>query len=346
MMRVRARTLALCLGAVAGAAALAGQAVSGCVFDFAGDCDATLKCDGGATSTTGTTSTSSSGTAGSGGAPGCKSASECPGPFPDAGVPDGGACLAVATCKDHKCGLAYVAGDATDQPYGTCTKRVCDANGNVTTVEDPTNVYDAGAPCLNVGCGDAGPTYDFVTDGGPCPPPDSASAQGRCVAGLDGQPSVCAECISAITDCNGASACSSNQCVLSHCTNGLKDSGETAIDCGGADCAPCTDGKACLGPSDCQSGVCDVPPGICAAATCMDHVKNGGETDVDCGGPCAYKCPTSRHCIVPSDCASQVCVGGKCQDPTCSDGVQNGDETGVDCGSNDGGACTDPCPIR
>ena len=34
--------------------------------------------------------------------------------------------------------------------------------------------------------------------------------------------------------------------------------------------------------SDCQSGVCT--GGICQAPTCNDGVRNGSETDVDCGG--------------------------------------------------------------
>jgi len=48
-----------------------------------------------------------------------------------------------------------------------------------------------------------------------------------------------------------------------------------------------------------------------AESTCTDGVKNQGEEDIDCGGPC-------------NSCA------------TCSDGIQNQGETGIDCGG--------PCP--
>jgi len=41
--------------------------------------------------------------------------------------------------------------------------------------------------------------------------------------------------------------------------------------------------------------------------TCSDHIKNGYETGIDCGGPCT-PCPT------------------------CTDGIKNGSETGIDCG--------------
>jgi hypothetical protein len=50
------------------------------------------------------------------------------------------------------------------------------------------------------------------------------------------------------------------------CSDGLKNNGETGIDCGGK-CSPC--------------------PTI---ASCSDNVQNQGETGVDCGGPCPA-CP-------------------------------------------------------
>ena len=40
------------------------------------------------------------------------------------------------------------------------------------------------------------------------------------------------------------------------CTNGVKNGDETDVDCGGATCAKCADGKMCLGGGDCQSGDC------------------------------------------------------------------------------------------
>ncbi len=48
--------------------------------------------------------------------------------------------------------------------------------------------------------------------------------------------------------------------------------------------------------------------------SCFDGIKNGDETDVDCGGSC-------NPC------------------PTCDDGIKNGDETAIDCG----GTLCEPC---
>jgi hypothetical protein len=55
--------------------------------------------------------------------------------------------------------------------------------------------------------------------------------------------------------------------------------------------------------------------------TCSDGIKNQGEADVDCGGPC-------------SSCAEPEAV------ETCFDSIQNQGEEGIDCG----GPCSRICP--
>lgn len=51
------------------------------------------------------------------------------------------------------------------------------------------------------------------------------------------------------------------------------------------------------------------------AGGCSDAIKNGAETDVDCGGGTCPKCGTGRFCSSASDCVSGRCVGspGVCQ---------------------------------
>lgn len=66
-------------------------------------------------------------------------------------------------------------------------------------------------------------------------------------------------------------------------------------------------------------------------ATCTDSLKNGGETDVDCGGPCS-PCAVGKACGSGTHCVTGVCSGSICQAPTCTDGVKNGSETSLDCG--------------
>jgi len=68
----------------------------------------------------------------------------------------------------------------------------------------------------------------------------------------------------------------------------------------------------CLANADCASMVCTA--GACAAAKCGDGVKNGNETDVDCGGSCTG-CDLGEGCGVPADCLSGACTAGKCVAP-------------------------------
>jgi hypothetical protein len=84
-------------------------------------------------------------------------------------------------------------------------------------------------------------------------------------------------------------------------------------------CVECLDDEQCDAGHTCEVG------GVCSR--CDDGVKNGAETDVDCGGSCPL-CPGT--CNIDGDCPDGYCWQGSCV--SCRDGVQNGDEIGVDCG--------------
>jgi len=83
----------------------------------------------------------------------------------------------------------------------------------------------------------------------------------------------------------------------------------------------------------------DNPP----APTCTDGVKNGAETDVDCGGGTCPACANGKTCLAGTDCASGVCTNGVCVAPaaTCTDGIKNHGETDVDCGGPNCPGCAD-----
>ena len=68
---------------------------------------------------------------------------------------------------------------------------------------------------------------------------------------------------------------------------------------------------------------------------CADRVRDGDETDVDCGGTAAAcpRCAGGAECVVPSDCQTGGCANGRCVMATCSDGVRDGFEGDVDCGA-------------
>jgi hypothetical protein len=42
-------------------------------------------------------------------------------------------------------------------------------------------------------------------------------------------------------------------------------------------------------------------------------VKNGNETDVDCGGACGATCASGKACAGNSDCTSLNCLASVCQ---------------------------------
>ena len=93
------------------------------------------------------------------------------------------------------------------------------------------------------------------------------------------------------------------------CKDNKQNGKETDVDCGGVTCPACADGKGCTAGTDCTSKVCDTTatPTVCKKASCTDKVKNGDETDEDCGGATCAKCALGKECKVNGDCASGTC---------------------------------------
>ncbi|APR78041.1 Hypothetical protein A7982_03388 [Minicystis rosea] len=172
-------------------------------------------------------------------------------------------------------------------------------------------------PTLSCEDGEQNQTETDVDCGGPC----AVNPNRRCANGKG---------------CNTPLDCMSGVCVYGvcqapSCEDGMKDQGESDIDCGGP-CTGCAEGKGCKVGGDCASAVCFY--GVCQPSSCEDGVKNQGESDIDCGGPCA-RCAIGSACNVDSDCASKVCFSGTCkQQPGLVD-CWGGDGNGADSvGSN------------
>lgn len=99
----------------------------------------------------------------------------------------------------------------------------------------------------------------------------------------------------------------------------------------------------CPGPG----GSSSVPQGdtVVPPATCSDSLKNQGESDIDCGGPC-QPCAVGSVCAQLSDCqAPALCIAAVCDLGLCDNNAQDPGEEGVDCGGDCraclGGSCTD-----
>jgi hypothetical protein len=71
------------------------------------------------------------------------------------------------------------------------------------------------------------------------------------------------------------------------------------------------------------------PPPSPPGATCTDNVRNGRETDVDCGGPDCPRCFDGQACTFNEDCRTARCVNGVCRE--CA--------TDQDCGTDAAGQC-------
>ncbi len=138
-------------------------------------------------------------------------------------------------------------------------------------------------------------------------------------------------------------------CTLDTCNAGMPESspatvGTSCNDGGGKVCDGLGACVICNVDADCMAPAPKCSMNVCVPASCNDGVKNGNETDVDCGGACGPTCGTGDVCGMAGDCADGVCAGGTCAAATCNDGVKNGNETDKDCGG--GGACAKCAPNK
>lgn len=121
-------------------------------------------------------------------------------------------------------------------------------------------------------------------------------------------------------DCGGVcpTACTADGTQPIDGVNGLRDNGETDVDCGGPSAPRCVEGKACLEDRDCETNYCLESTKVCAVASADDGVKNGLETDVDCGGPSAPRCAEGKACLEDRDCHAACNYAKRCvEGPSC-----------------------------
>lgn len=163
----------------------------------------------------------------------------------------------------------------------------------------------------------------------------STGGSGAQGGGGSGGCSMASECPDPMPECRVAT------CEGMECGEGLAAEGDACDDgmggvvCTAAgDCVECNVAGDCAGANPaCQNNMC-VP----------DHCTNGatdtalGETDEDCGGPCAG-CALTLACMVFDDCLSGVCTGNVCV-ACAADGecTANAAETWCNA-ATDGGTC-------
>jgi hypothetical protein len=111
--------------------------------------------------------------------------------------------------------------------------------------------------------------------------------------------------------------CSKRQCDGSGNVVTVPDPGDIPENdlngCTVEDCDDSTPPSAPAGTA-CPNGACD---GLGHCATCNDGVRNGNETDIDCGGPDCPGCDGEPCAGDPAGCQSGHCVDGVCCTTAC-----------------------------
>ncbi|MFO0664755.1 MAG: hypothetical protein U0174_12440 [Polyangiaceae bacterium] len=240
----------------------------------------------------------------------------------------GGNCVTDDTCQSKLCsGGKCTAPNATDNR----------TNGKETDVDcggaDATTPRCAsGKTCL----GDSDCALKTCSKGVCSDPSGSDGKKNGTETDVDcGGPAATTPRCHAGAKCGSGADCESNVCVGKVCMKGnpfdeVMNDDETDIDCGGTRSPGCAESKSCKVATDCFSGICVSATKKCAAVHPNDGIKNGTETDIDCGGPEAPPCAANLACLQPSDCDSKFCTANKCEPRM--PGRKDGDETDVDCG--------------
>ena len=243
-------------------------------------------------------------------------------PAIDAGADDAGSETGGA---GQICANALSGAKVLDVP-ADCHATICDGAGHAAgVVVAQANVPMPAAPCL-VG------TCDALGRASAAPLPAGAGCSAGAEAMVCDGAGQCVEC-NRTQDCAPGLYCDVNHhCGAAPCTD---------LDCGGA-CPPCDLGRRCVVEADCQSFACDASTARCIQNQCLDHVQDGNETDLDCGGGICKGCEFGQACLLDLDCKSQACdaISLKCISDGCADHRVDGNETDVDCG----GGC-DSCPV-
>jgi len=258
------------------------------------------------------------------------------------GTCSSGSCVNGQCCVPDTCtGLGYTCGSFPDgcggtincgscAPGDTCTLGTCGCTDGVKGASEAD--VDCGGVCATKcaqgkSCGAGGDCVSsFCADGVCCTEVCTATCRACVSAKTGAADGVCAdvtagtdpdlECAAqATTTCGQTGECSGGACELY----------PSGTECSPASCTGSTEIAAdtCNGSGVCVDNgtVTCTAPYVCGAATCQscsDGVKNGNETDVDCGGGGACSgCAAGKVCSVGTDCTSGNCVDGVCCNSLC-----------------------------
>jgi hypothetical protein len=198
-------------------------------------------------------------------------------------------------------------------------------------------------------CEDGRLNFDETDEdcGGSCPP---CFLFKRCRQDADCRTGVCAdggEGFKQCVECRVDGQCTADplrpHCVDHHCSVCATDAhclNPERPHCAGGVCK-CTSDADCPRP---EAPFCEASSGTCHFCATANGLRDGDESDVDCGGPRCRKCANGQRCRADRDCQSGFCTAaGVCRTRSaCDDGLHNGRETDVDCGGPDCPKCRVP----
>jgi len=222
----------------------------------------------------------------------------------DADVPDDGNDCTSDTCSS---------GNPVHTPVATetsCAAGVCNALGQCVGCVVASDCPGSDGPCSTRRC-EAGVCGFAYAAGGTSTPTQ---------VGGDCHKNVCdgvGHVVSTVDDFDvplDANACTNDVCASGVPTHPAATAGTPCASGGGTVCNGAYACVECISGDQCTSGVCS--GNVCQAPSCNDNVKNGAETNVDCGGPTCAKCAVGKTCAVNSDCATASCVNQTCA-PEC-----------------------------
>jgi hypothetical protein len=193
-------------------------------------------------------------------------------------------------------------------PTSECVDRTCDMGccGTADKADGVAIGTQSAGDCQKTVCDGKGATKQIPDDTDPPAPMDDCH-KGTCTNGTPGQ----------------AIQPTGTTCMLTGGGSGV--CGDTSGSNAGK-CVECNATADCTGSKVCDTG------NQCVDPSCTDNMKDGSETDKDCGGSSCPPCANSLKCGVDADCQSLNCNGGTCAAASCTDTKQDGTETDVDCG--------------
>jgi cysteine-rich repeat protein len=241
---------------------------------------------------------------------------------------------ATPTCTAGSCvtNFTAVGTPLPNQTTGDCQEVQCNGIGGTKTVSKSADVNNDNNACTNDLCNGSTPAYTNVGAGAAC----SDGALGKLCNGAGS----CVECLTA-ADCTSG-VCTLQVCAAPVCTDQVKNGAETDVDCGGATCSPCANGKTCSANADCTSTVCNPMSNLCVASICGDNRITGTETCDDGGTTSGNGC--SATCTIE---AGYKCSGmpSVCM-LACGDGVKDPTEGCDDGGMMSGNGCSATCTVE